>query len=342
MATVNPSRRTPGKWELRYMAEGKQHLRTFHSKKAADKARREIEHEIDMGIHAANSDSVVFGEVARAFLIDCQRRQRIGDNMGKNTINTYTNKIEDSILPYLAKTPLSDLNKSNRAFAKWIDELRESYAGHTVQGAYQTAYGIMSFAVSQGWIKRNILRDDPLKNLPRLPKRKKIPSTESWQRLVNSAEHQARSENLLTFLNRRVCVYLGGHGGMRPGEWFGLQWENLDFANNEIRIEHSFNQYDGLKAPKTEAGRRAIELTPELYAALNDLALYWTIHDKMCEPGWRSYRRKTITMRIQDAWAKRHDAQIDIPLRTGHVILSKSKQPMRTTACVQFWGETHA
>ena len=36
MATVNPSKRTPDKWELRYMSEGKQHLRTFHSKKAAD------------------------------------------------------------------------------------------------------------------------------------------------------------------------------------------------------------------------------------------------------------------------------------------------------------------
>ena len=105
-----------------------------------------------------------------------------------------------------------------------------------------------------------------------------------------------RSENLLTFLNRRVCVYLGAHGGMRPGEWFGLQWENLDFANNEIRIEHAFNQFDGLKGPKSEAGRRAIGLTRELYAALSDLALYWTIHDKLCcEPGWRSYRRKTIT-----------------------------------------------
>ena len=126
MATVNPSKRTPGKWELRYMAEGKQHLRTFHSKKAADKARREIEHEIDMGIHAAKADTVTFGEVARAFLIDCQRRQRIGDNMGAYALHDYTNKIELYALPYLAETLLSDLNKSNRAFAKWIDELRET------------------------------------------------------------------------------------------------------------------------------------------------------------------------------------------------------------------------
>ena len=49
MATVNQSKRTHGKWELRYQADGKQRLLTFHSKKAADKARREIEHEIDMG-----------------------------------------------------------------------------------------------------------------------------------------------------------------------------------------------------------------------------------------------------------------------------------------------------
>ena len=71
-----------------------------------------------------------------------------------------------------------------------------------------------------------------------------------------------RSENLLTFLNRRVCVYLGAHGGMRPGEWFGLQWEDLDFANNEIRVAHAFNQFDGLKGPKSEAGKRAIGTDP--------------------------------------------------------------------------------
>ena len=256
MATVNQSKRTPGKYELRYMAEGKQRLRTFHSKKAADKARREIEHEIDMGIHAANADAILFEEVIRAFLIDCQRRQRIGDNMGKATVHNYTNRSEDLILPYLAKTRLSDLNKNNHAFRKWIDELREHYAPNTVNGAHRTAYTIMSFAVSQGWIKRNILRDDPLKNVPRLTKRAKIPANEDIQRLINAAEQQVRSENLQTFLNRRVFVYLLAHGGMRPGEAFGLQWENLDFQNNKIRIEHAFNKFDGLKGPKSEAGRQ--------------------------------------------------------------------------------------
>ena len=76
MATVNQSKRTPNKWELRYMSEGKQHLRTFHSKKAADKARREIEHEIDMGIHAADADSravsqTVSGRTANSRLLAC-------------------------------------------------------------------------------------------------------------------------------------------------------------------------------------------------------------------------------------------------------------------------------
>ena len=59
----------------------------------------------------------------------------------------------------------------------------------------------------------------------------------------------------------------------------------------------------------------------------------------MCEPGWRSYRRKTITTRIQDAWARRHDEQIAISPRTGFIIFTKYGTPMRPNACVNFWGK---
>ena len=171
-----------------------------------------------------------------------------------------------------------------------------------------------------------------------MSKRAKIPHPDHIQRMANAVEQQVRSENLLTFLNRRVFFWLGAHGGMRPGERFGLQWKNLDFANNKIRIEHSFNHYDQLKGPKSEAGKRAIGQTREIYAALSDLALYWTIHDQMvADPRFRSYRRKTITTRIQDRWARRHDEPIEIPPRTGFVILSKSRKPMRTNACTWFW-----
>ena len=175
MATVNQSKRTPGKWVLRYQAEGKQRLRTFHSKKAADKARREIEHEIDMGIHAADADSVTFGEVARAFLIDCQRRQRHRRQWQRSTVHSYTNKIE-LYAPYLAEMRLvGSKQKQPRLSQNGSTSSERHYAAETVHGAYQTVFGVMSFAVSQGWIKRNILRDDPIKNLPRLSKRANIP-----------------------------------------------------------------------------------------------------------------------------------------------------------------------
>jgi integrase len=337
MATVRKRTWGNGKiaWTVNYTDQsGKRRLETLHSKKAADARRREIEHEIEMGTHTAKGDSILFRDAARAFLMDCQRRHRIGD-MTANGLRSYVYRLDHYVVPRLGARRLSELRKPD--FQRFFDDLRERYAPRTVHGIYGGVYACLTFAVGQGWLKRNILRDDPIK-LPRLAKRADIPSTENLQSLINAAEQQVHSENLLTFLNRRACVHLGIFGGLRPGECFGLQWEDIDFAQNKLHINHTFNEFDGLKGPKSEAGRRDVEITEHIYAALSDIALYWTLHDRMYEPGWRSYDRKAVTMRLQEVWAKRHDTPIDIPVRTGFVILSKAKRPMRTnvTACT-FW-----
>jgi integrase len=341
MATVRKREWGDGKqaWILTYTDDnGKRRKRrqeTFHSKKAADTRRREVEHGLDMGTHTAKGDSILFRDAAKAFLMDCQRRHRIGD-MTANGLRHYLYKLDHYAVPRLGARRLSELRKLD--FQKFVDELREHLAPRTVHGIYGGVYACLTFAVGQGWLKRNILRDDPIK-LPHISKRKKVPSLADIQTLINAAERQAFSENLLTFLNRRVCVHLGIFGGLRPGEWFGLQWEDIDFAQNVLHISHTFNEFDGLKGPKSEAGRRDVDITPSIFTALSDVATYWTLYDRMREPGWRSYDRKAISLRIQDAWARRQDKQIDIPVRTGFVILSRIGTPMRPTTATRFWGD---
>ena len=55
--------------------------------------------------------------------------------------------------------------------------------------------------------------------------------------------------------------------GLRPGELQALEWRHINFDNATARIEQ--NQVAGVvKAPKTAAGIRSVELNPEAIKAL--------------------------------------------------------------------------
>lgn len=74
--------------------------------------------------------------------------------------------------------------------------------------------------------------------------------------LLEAVSKRSELESLLAFVNRKAVVAIMLFGGLRPGEVFGLQWENINFSRNVIEVRHTFTRYDGLKDPKTEAGMR--------------------------------------------------------------------------------------
>lgn len=65
----------------------------------------------------------------------------------------------------------------------------------------------------------------------------------------------------------RTLILLASVTGLRRGELFGLKWEDVDFAEAEIRIVRSVvDQVEG--PPKTLASRRPIPMSSELAFAL--------------------------------------------------------------------------
>lgn len=57
--------------------------------------------------------------------------------------------------------------------------------------------------------------------------------------------------------------------GMRPGEALALHWPDLDFAAKRVSVTKNMANTGEPKAPKTERGRRMIELTPGTIDALH-------------------------------------------------------------------------
>jgi len=59
--------------------------------------------------------------------------------------------------------------------------------------------------------------------------------------------------------------------GMRQGELFGLQWEDIDFARHQIHVRRSLWR-GTLGTPKSRRSRRAIDMTQTLEQALQELS----------------------------------------------------------------------
>ena len=69
------------------------------------------------------------------------------------------------------------------------------------------------------------------------------------------------------------CVYLIIYTGMRRGEALALTWENLDLEGHTVRVEASLVVAKGggiVKRPKTESGRRTVDIDAETLGALRE------------------------------------------------------------------------
>jgi integrase len=77
--------------------------------------------------------------------------------------------------------------------------------------------------------------------------------------------------------------------GMRTGEVNGLQWQDVDFVQNTIKVERSFSR-DGDGDLKTDASHRLIPMVPQVRAAVETLAAArerecpWVFHTRHGNP----------------------------------------------------------
>lgn len=310
-------------------------MKTFDKKKDADAFRVQVESEITQGVHTAYNESVTFDKAVEEFIRDCYRRQKLGD-ITLSGVKGYEYRLEHYTLPKFAKRRVSTITAAE--IQAYVEELREKLAPHTIHGIYGSLHVLLSFAVSRKWVRRNVLRDEPCK-LPPKPKRKAIPTKDDIRALLETASRLDKGENLLTFVNRSVVIACGVFCGFRPGETFGLHWEDVDWERGVIHVRRAHSRVNGLKEPKTEAGYRDVPLTEPVRRALYQAARYWVIRTMASEPGRGrgSTNRKAIFSRIARMW-ETEVVHVDPSKLRGFVVLTKVGKPMSATAsATTFW-----
>lgn len=321
-------------WVVSYSDQsGKRRLKTFEKKKDADGYRVEVEGEINQGIHTAWNESVTFEKAAEDFIRDCWRRQQVGD-LTRGGVEGYEYRLMHYAMPHFSGRRLSVISSSD--VQTFVDDLRKRLSAATVGGIYGALHVLFSYGVKRRWVKRNVLRDEPCK-LPKKQKRTAIPNKSDIRALLEAASRIEKGENLLTFVNRLVVVACGIFAGFRPGETFGLHWEDVDWEQGIIHVRHSHTKVNGLKSPKTDAGYRQVPLTEPVRRALLQAARYWTIRKWAESPARGSINPKAIFSRISRGWE--HEFMlVDPTTLRGFVVLTKVGKPMSATAsATTFW-----
>lgn len=175
----------------------------------------------------------------------------------ESTIYTYKGQYKNHIEPVLGNVKVKDIN------APRLTQIMQSYNLNpaTVKKLYVIVQSIFRRGAEQGFI-----RDTPCRNVI-LPKRKKSRKNKALEedklkRFMEYLESKPWDEDFKRII--KVLLYTG----MRSGECLGLAWEDIDFKNNTISINHTLTDIGGkheLTDPKTESSIRVVPIHDRTY-----------------------------------------------------------------------------
>lgn len=183
-----------------------------------------------------------------------------------STVYAYKGQYKKHIEPVLGNVKVKDINTPR--MTQVMQSLDLSPA--SVRKVYVVIQSIFRRGVEQGFI-----RESPCHNVI-LPKRKKSRKNKALEedklkRFLSLLDEKPWDEDFKRIV--KVLLYTG----MRSGECLGLSWEDVDFENRTISINHTLSDIGGyhtLTEPKTESSIRTIGMGQELKSILLEQKAY--------------------------------------------------------------------
>ena len=186
-----------------------------------------------------------------------------------STVSSYRHNLRLHVVPYVGGLALQDLAPQDldRLYQRLTTSGRRN--GGSSGLALRTVryvHTILSVALSDA-VKKGVLARNPAKAAtPPSAKSARPPEMEWW-----------RPEELATFLDLTAAHELGlvfrlaAVTGMRRGELLGLRWADIDLTAGVLTVRRQLASTDyqvRFDEPKTERGRRRIDLDPATVTAL--------------------------------------------------------------------------
>ena len=261
-------------WVVAYMHKGKQHLKTFATKREAIAWRAEMQTEIKHGIHTPARVSITVAEAGARWLAQAQN-----DGLEPSTIAQYRQHLEFHILPHLADVKLSELTAASvQDFRNTLiagKDRRRSAA--TVRKVVISLGGVLGHAMALGQAARNPVRDAAQHGTrrQRLAKRHEkrlevgadIPSKDELRAILEAAISRWRPLIVTVIFT-----------GLRASELRGLTWSDIDLDRATLRVRQRADRWNRIGSPKSATSQREVPLAPMVVNTLKE----WRL---ACPPG---------------------------------------------------------
>lgn len=254
---------------------GKQQWRTWDRKRDAEDYLDELSPEVRDGSYH-EIKKATFSE----YLEHWQAAHLLPEQFKPSTYNAYRSIIEFHLLPAFKNYPMLAITPAeiNCFSAKLLQQSgtkrKSKLSRKTVRNVLNVLGEILSKAVAEGYLKHSPMEgvDKPKADKEQKGRALKPDEIRSVLKACEGKQHTMIATAIAT--------------GMRRGEQFGLDWENVDFDNNLIKVRRAlywrFGKYHERKdgeptytfvTPKSKMSIRDIDMSPELRKELLQLYL---------------------------------------------------------------------
>ncbi len=243
--------RPDGRWCAQTTVGGKR--RTFYGR-----TRKEVAEKLSTEL--AESQKGMVRPVARVTVKEHLERwleDIIQPRRRTSTHRLYSQLARLYLLPAFGSVKLRDLQPAHlqRLYA---DMTRRGLSANTVRRTHGVIRGALGHALNTGLVARNVAS---VAHPPTLG-RSEVQVLDALQvRRLMAAASGTRWEVLI-----RTAI----NSQMREGELLGLRWSEVDLDRGTIRIVRQQGTDGSIGEPKTEAGRRTIELPAHAVTALRE------------------------------------------------------------------------
>lgn len=190
-----------------------------------------------------------------------------------NTFQNYKYMYEQFVRDDLGQHKITTLKRSDirRFYNYLIDERCLKVA--TVDNIHTVLHQVLDVAVEDCYLRNNV-SDNALKELKQarnlFTERRKALTIQEQEIFLNFL----KKSNMYQHWYPIFALMIGT--GLRVGEATGLRWNDIDFKNNTISVNHTLIYYNhakggcyfGVNTPKTKAGERTVPMIESVREAI--------------------------------------------------------------------------
>ncbi len=215
--------------------------------------------------------------------------KKIKIGIRETTFVSYVRTYERYVEPQFGKMKLKNISYSDVALFYTNLSVEKGLNYSSIRNINKPLSGALDIAVKDG-----VLRYNPCKGALHEIHRQNSDDTEAVRALT--IKEQKIFEDFLAkpghfHVYRPIFTFMLWTG-MRVGEVVGLRWEDIDFENNEISVNHTLMCYDigkgkgsayKINPPKTKSSIRTVPMLPKVREALLEAREYQKLLGIKCE-----------------------------------------------------------